>query len=199
MNAKFVRNSLSVVAVTAVLWGGAGVTARPSQSAAAPPRQEAAQKAPPKPVIPLKITIVISRYQGEKRTASLPFTLMVNTSDRSTSLRMSNEVPYPVTTAMPTKEVPVLSYQYKAVGTNIDCTAETTADDGRFRLQVTISDSQIFSDAAPAIAKGLPSFQSFTSQSALLLRDGQTIQYTTATDKITAEVVKVDVTMNVVK
>src|SRR5439155_22057251 len=37
-----------------------------------------AQEKPP--IVPLKVQIVISRYQGEKRVSSLPFTLAVNTN-----------------------------------------------------------------------------------------------------------------------
>ena len=33
----------------------------------------------------------------------------------------------------------------------------------------------------------------------MLLRDGQTMQYASATDSVTGEVVKIDVTLNVLK
>ena len=54
----------------------------------------------------------------------------------------------------------------------------------------------MFSDAAKT---ALPSFQSFSSAMHLIMKDGQTTQYTTATDKISGEVVKVDVTLNVIR
>ncbi len=68
-------------------------------------------------------------------------------------------------------------------------------------MMLTIEDSQVFSDPAKlgVSTSGLPSFQSFTSSMNVILRDGQTAQYTTATDKITGEVVRVDVTVNVLK
>jgi hypothetical protein len=40
----------------------------------------------------------------------------------------------------------------------------------------------------------LPRYQSFTSSNRLILRDGQTVQYTAATDKTSGEVIKLDVT-----
>ena len=93
------------------------------------------------------------------------------------------------------------SFQYKDVGTNIDCSANST-DDGRFRLMITIDDNSVIADPAEPqslIPKGTPSFRSFRTSEALLLKDGQSIQFTSATDKVTGDVVKVDVTLTVVK
>jgi len=53
--------------------------------------------------------------------------------------------------------------------------------------------------AQPGLAKGNPSIQSFRANESLLLRDGQSLQFTTATDKVTGDVMKVDVTLTVVK
>jgi hypothetical protein len=44
-----------------------------------------------------------------------------------------------------------------------------------------------------------PSFRSFHAAFDLLLRDGQSAQYATATDPVNGEVTKLDLTMNVVK
>jgi hypothetical protein len=57
------------------------------------------QTAPPKTntVVPLKVDIVLSRYQGDKKISSLPFTLLVNTGN-ATSLRMGVDVPSGTTT-----------------------------------------------------------------------------------------------------
>lgn len=153
----------------------------------------------PKPIVPLKITVVISRWQGEKKTASLPFTLAVNADDQrqgNATLRMSEQVPVPQQT-MAGGNAPVASYSYRQVGTNIDSQARSV-EDNRFSVMVAIEDSQIFSDSAKTTV-GLPSFQSFSSTMNVILKDGQTTQYTTATDKISGEVVKVDVTLNVVR
>jgi hypothetical protein len=169
----------------------AGLVAQES----APPPQKTAASVTPKPLIPLKITVVISRWQGDKKTASLPFTLSVNSDDRNgTSLRMSEDTPVPQG-AMSAPNVPVASYSYRQIGTNIDATAQTL-EDNRFSLTLAIQDSQVLSDAAKP--SGLPSFQSFSSTMHIIVKDGQTAQYTTATDKISGEVVKVDVTLNVI-
>ena len=45
----------------------------------------------------------------------------------------------------------------------------------------------------------VPSILSFTSMNTVILKDGQSMQYTTATDKVTGEVTKVDVSLTVLK
>ena len=54
-------------------------------------------------------------------------------------------------------------------------------------------------DQAPTGAGGMPAFQSFSSSMSVILKDGQSAQYTTATDKVSGEVIKVDVTLNVIR
>ena len=46
---------------------------------------------------------------------------------------------------------------------------------------------------------GNPSFRSFRANDSMMLKDGQTAQFTAATDKVSGETVKVDVTLTVVK
>ena len=92
-----------------------------------------------------------------------------------------------------------VSYQYQDVGTNIDCFADQL-DNGRYSLAVTVDDSSIYPDEQGAgTAKGSPSFRSFRATNALILRNGETGQFTAATDKVTGETVRVDVTLTVVK
>jgi Flp pilus assembly secretin CpaC len=190
---RTIRNATSVVAVlllSLLLAGGPSLTA----PAAAQEKPAAA----PTPSTPLRVTVVITRLQGEKKVSNLPFTLTLNTGER-TSLRMGADVPVPQATM---KDNAVLSsYSYRPVGTNIDCNAAAMLDDGRVRLSLTVSDSQVSIEDSPDAGsmRGLPRFQNFTSTATLLLRDGQTMQYTAATDKVTGEVVRVEVALNVVK
>jgi hypothetical protein len=144
-----------------------------------------------KPIIPLKVQVTLSRYDGEKKTSSLPFTLWVNANDSSTtSLNVGLQVPVPSEVVIPQQNV-----QYRNVGTNMTCSA-TSFDDGRFKVSLTISDSSI----SPSKDKnGLASFQSLQTQNYLMLRDGQTAQFLAATDKVTGEVTKVEVTISVLK
>jgi hypothetical protein len=94
-----------------------------------------------------------------------------------------------------------VSYNYRSVGTNIDITAES-GPDGYYKLNMTVQDSSVqldTTDRAKPLAPGAPMFRSFNSSFPLLLRDGQTTQYTSATDPVSGEVTKIDVTLNVLK
>jgi hypothetical protein len=160
---------------------------------------------------PLKVTVVLSRYQGEKRVSSMPYVLGVAASGTApgpkTTLRMGTDVPVVMTVfgGGDGKTTPQSSYSYRNVGTNIDCTAwgdEATA--GLFHLSLTITDSSIGLDAskkpaAQGVMPDVPSFRNFNSSFTALLRDGQTTQYTSATDPVTGELMKIDVTLNVMK
>lgn len=175
--------------MAAVLLSGSDRLHAQSQSQAAAP-------------VPLKVTVAISRFEGEKKTASLPFVLWVNTGDSgSGTIQMGSEVPVPTTTYAPVagKEsvaVPTTSFNYKSLGTNINCSAYALPD-GLFRISVTVNDSQIFRQTTPG-ALG-PIFQSFKTTNSPILRDGQTVQFAVATDKTSGEVIKLDVTLNLVK
>ena len=86
------------------------------------------------------------------------------------------------------------------MGTNIDCSASLLAD-GRFKVDITVDDTSIYPDepSASLATKGSPSFRSFRANDSMMLKDGQSAQFTTATDKVNGETVKVDVTLTVVK
>jgi len=167
---------------------GSPIAAR-AQQASSP--SAAAQVVP----VTLKVTVTISRFQKDQKVGSLPFVLMVipaDTNDRGGStanIQMGAEVPVPAG-----KDG---SYSYRSVGTSIQVTGRQV-DGGTYSLNLVVSDSQIMSekDGQPTMR---PAFQSFSSNSRVLLRDGQSIQYTAASDKASGETARIDVTMNVVK
>lgn len=151
----------------------------------------------------LKVQVVIAKYQGDKKISSMPYMLSVRADGSRASLRMGSQVPIVTTTYVQVADKanqPLPSYTYKDVGTSIDCQA-SRIDDTQFKLDITIDDSAIATEQAGAGASRPehPSFRSFRSSNTLVLRDGQTAQYTTATDKVSGEVMKADVTLTVVK
>jgi hypothetical protein len=157
-------------------------------------------------LVSLKITIVLTRTQGEKKISSLPFTLFVtaNTGD-FTRLRMGTQVPVPTTVINQSKDsAPAIqSYNYKDVGTNIDCRASSEAD-GMYRVMLTVTDSAVyFPDKTEAMvasaSTGAPAFRNFNSTVDVLLRDGQTVQYTSVADPVSGQTIKLDATLNVMK
>ena len=190
--------TLTVAALmSSAMFGNTIGAQAPTPSPAKPDSASAAAK----PMIPLKVLIVVSRYDGEKKTASLPFTLWVNTNAGRQSLNMSTQVPIPNTVMPGPNTVPVdSSFTYKNIGTNIGCTA-TMLEDARFSVDVTISDSSMLPDKGTAAGKmaGIPSFQSFNVSNVVILKDGQTAQFATATDAVSGQVTKIDITVTTVK
>jgi hypothetical protein len=194
-------NRAILAAILTLAVSGAGQAQDPP--APASPAQSARQSAN---LVGVKVQVVISRYQGEKKVSSLPYTLGVVVNGSKTSLRMGVDVPVVQTVfSSPAKDapatVPMSSYNYRPVGTNIDCQADNAPGD-YFRLVMTVTDSSLpleSGDRAKGVMPNVPMFRSFNTSFQLLLRDGQSSQYTSATDPVTGEVTKIDVTLNVIK
>jgi len=168
------------------------------------PAQPAPQAPPAGPkVVPMKVVITLSRYEGDRRVSSLPYTLSVNYTAAEfvgkASLRMGTKVAVPSANFTPAGKdgsQPITSFSYQDVGTNIDVTV-WAADDDRYRVGVSISDSSVVDDKNQA--RLAPSFRTFSLNNQVVLKDGQSTQFSTAPDKVTGEVVKVDVSLNIVK
>ena len=94
------------------------------------------------------------------------------------------------------------------VGTNVDCSARA-AEQGRFNLDLLVERSSLYAagpekkslDWSPGDAPlgTQPIIRQFKVSLRLLLHDGQTVQGTMATDPVSGRVLRVDVTLNVVK
>ena len=178
----------------------------PSAIAAAPSR-----------IVPLQLDLVIARYTGEKadkKVSSVPYSLSVNATEGPsqlrpvTRLRMGGRVPISMF-APPTDQNgkpvgPVTGggpAQYQDVGTNIDSRAGILPD-GQFDVSITIEENSLAQNTQLAGVQGIPTLpviRTMTAANNLVLRDGQTRQFTAAADRVTGEVVKVDVTLRVVK
>lgn len=173
----------------------------------------AQQSQPAKPPVPLKVDIVLSRWQADKKVASLPFTLwptaMVGPSGY-VNLRVGVDVPVGTSTVTRGSASPnqtsststtSSAVDYRNIGTSLDCMAMIV--ESAFRIDLRISDSSIFSEPnAPAGTLRISdraAFRTFNLSNTLTVRDGQTVQFAMATDKLTGETLKVDVTVNVVK
>ena len=177
-----------------------------AQQPAAPEKPAPAAKPTPTPaptstatLIPLRVRVVLSKSQGDKKLSSLPYDLSVNAGGGQAQLRIGGDVPVRSTNVKPADEKPV-SFNFRTVGTSIDCTA-ASPESGVFRLTISVSDDSAgyVDDKSPEGLSGFPRFRTFRVSNTLLLRDGQTTQMTTATDPITGEVMRVDVTLNVLK
>ena len=175
---------------------------------ASPARAQDQKPAPPaKPAgmtpATLKVQLVLSRYQGEKRVSSLPYTLLVASDDRNrfsgrASIRIGTQVPISTMAREGGANTPAVpTVQYRDVGTSIDCLV-SAREDGLYKIDLTIEDSSIEATAGGATST-YPSFRSFRVSDSVLLRHGQSTQASTATDKVGGEVWRVDVTLTVVQ
>ncbi len=164
--------------------------------------QEAEAKPPakPKPATPLKVQVVFSRYEAEKKVASLVYSLPVNADDSRSRLHMGIQVPL----KYETKDGGGGNVVFKNAGNSIACGAEAVGD-GRFKLNCSFDQSSVYSSDAGSAARQPdgtpfpPVLRNFSSEATLFLRDGQSVQHTVATDPVSGELLKVDVTLTVLK
>ena len=162
-------------------------------------------------LVPLSIELVVSRYQGEKKISSLPYSLAVNANDNAPggvcNLRMGAQVPVPVVAAPKGNPAgpagPMAGpVNYRDIGTNIDCSARTLDEGGGFQLRLTVEDTSVYTniqDSATPTVEQMPVFRTFRTTNTLVLRDGQTRDFTAAADRVSGEVVRIAVTLRVVK
>ena len=211
--------TLAIVLLVAVAYEATPTSAQ--QPVPGPP-QSAGRTPSGNPVlIPLRVQVVVSRWQGEKRISNLPYVLSVNAVDvvppfdlraaPASQIRMGAKVPVPAATppmidGKPFAGPGILSsptpVTYQDIGTSIDCRARLL-EGGLFEVGVSIEDTSVYtnerSQSGSPIAVDMPVFRSFRSSNMLILRDGQTTQFTAATDRVNGEVTRVDVTLTVVK
>jgi hypothetical protein len=183
---------------------------------AAPPvvraQDKPAAEAAPEVIVPGKLQVVLTEYEGTNKISSLPYTIPIMVTNKFSghmySLRMGMRIPVN-TTSSKTGES---SITYIDVGTNIDSRANRAAD-GRYGVDLTIERSSVyvtFRDKDGAL-RGRewtsgepppgtePMIRQFRGEAALLLRDGQQSEATIATDPLTGRVIKVEVLLTVLK
>lgn len=143
-------------------------------------------------VIPLKIQVVFTEFDGEKKIASLPYTFSVNADERRTrpNSQVRNGVRVPIA-------VNKDQYTYLDIGTNIDCSA-LQQDDGRFKLTMNFERSSLPPDFN-ASSNTQPVVRQFKAEINPVLKDGQTTEGIVATDPLSGHVYRVSVTLNVLK
>jgi hypothetical protein len=148
-------------------------------------------------VTPLKIQVLLTEFDGAKKVKSLPYVSYVTASaDHAyefTKIRLGTKVP--VYTG---KES---GMQYIDVGTNIDCRARHAEGDA-YRLSVVVERSWVdgasdLSGTAGQLPE--PIIRQFKNEMEVTLRDGQTSEPTVATDSMTGKVMKIEVSLSVLK
>ena len=160
-------------------------------------------------LVPLSVDVLVTRYQGDKKISSMPYMLAVNANKLGQAgpalLRMGAKVPVPTIAAPPGNPAgpagpmpgPV---NYQDIGTNIDCTAKVV--DQGFEVRISVSDTSVYAniqDNATPTVGNMPVFRSYQSTNTLVLKDGQSREFTAATDRVSGEVIRIGVTLRVVK
>ena len=215
------RKFASVYGLVAALTFGVVDTARGQDEAAQKKVQQAAEAAKERDLakaqavrddlqrlVPLSVDVTVTRYQGEKKISAMPYMLAVNANKLGQAgpalLRMGAKVPVPTLAAPPgspgtTGPMPG-PVNYQDIGTNIDCTAKVV-DEG-FEVRISVSDTSVYAniqDSATPTVGSMPVFRSYQSTNTLVLRDGQSREFTAATDRVSGEVIRIAVTLKVVK
>jgi hypothetical protein len=144
---KLQRLTVAVLVIMAFASGTAlAQEPKPAPEPLPPPATVGVRPPRPAPAIPLEVQVVISRYQGEKRVSSLPYTLAVNSDGINSQLTVGANIPVPTTTFAPAGDSkPMVSWNYQNVGTNIDCRV-TPTDDGRFDITVSVDESSVLTN-----------------------------------------------------
>lgn len=170
---------------------------QPSRAQEKPKSEEHAKSA-----IPIKVQIVFTEFDGDKKISSMPYSFMLLAAERSgdnpgASLRTGVRIPIE-TDGKDQKTT------YMDVGSNIDCGMKAE-EDGRFRLSLIFDRSALYpnksSEGERLVAEpnGLPLVRQFRTNETLLLKDGQTSESILSTDPLNGHTLRVSVTINVQK
>ncbi len=154
----------------------------------------------------LKVQIVFTEFEGEKKVKSIPYTSVFATTGQPTDtmrLRIGSRVPL-----FTGKDGGV---QYIDVGTNLDCTADRL-DEGKFGLRIALERSWIQGDVPIPIDTATqfeagtkdnhfkePIIGQYKTTEYLVARDGQTVETTVATDPLNGRQLRIELTLNVLK
>jgi hypothetical protein len=192
---------LSVLALVLVLGLGFSLAIKAQEKQSTPDSKR---------LISLKAQVTFEEYDGQKKIASLPYTIRVVTDGNQSSIRDGLRVPISLggSIASGSGQATPTQFQYMDVGANIDCNA-WVSDDGAFKVKLNVQRTFLFSldELKPAMdlnkvalgAGGNPVVQTFSSGFYLMMRDNQTIEAASVTNPLNGRVLKVLVTINVEK
>jgi len=146
---------------------------------------------------PVKLQVVMTRYEGEKKASSMPYTVLFNAAEpneKPVAKTIMMGVQVPLQTIV--RDAPTVAF--KDVGARISGTA-TSVGGGRYRLILDIEQSFVADGQGRSGITVGPVLRTFRDSIDVVLRDGQTTQSSSATDPVTGEVLKIDLTLAVVK
>lgn len=158
-------------------------------------QQKAESPKPRPPVTALKLQVVLSRHEGDRKVTSRPYTMLFST-DKKFTLRQGTEQPIPVQTFEKDGRE-ATSFQYKNVGASLEFTAEAL-EGGRYLVSFNIEDSSFGPDIAVTPTIKAPAFNTHRIHGSVVMRDGETVPFS-STHTTAADVSKIEMTLNVMK
>ncbi|MGH9641360.1 MAG: hypothetical protein ACRD3Q_02940 [Terriglobales bacterium] len=176
----------------------------PSIHAQDQPKNQPQASQSPGPETAFRIQVVVSEFDGAKKISSLPYMITTTSANPRPKLRTGARVPVSTGTKAGDSTI-----QYIDIGTNIDCTVKPS-DDGRYSLDFIVERSSVYVPAADNNKKKEwspgdplpnedPLLPQFRGDFRVLLHDGQTQEATAMTDPLTGHIIKIEVTLNVLK
>ena len=196
------RKALLCVTSFLVIWF-AGVSGQAQDKPKAEDKPSAAI-----PTTPVKLLVLFTEFEGEKKVKSLPYTLYINAQNADelkpgwTRTRIGSRVPIYVGNNQ---------MQYIDIGTNIDARASYTSE-GRLLLSSFLERSWIEGDVPISIGQPAgqagdshigqfrePIFRTHKWELDLKLREGQNVESTMATDPLSGRVLKVEMSFTLAK
>lgn len=155
-----------------------------------------------KPSVPVKVQVVFTELDGEKKISSMPYSFMTIADEKfgghyTTSVRTGIRIPIEV-------DSKDQKTTYVDLGTNIDC-GITSEDDGRYRVQLIFERSALYPNKSTegerlvSEPNGQPLIRQFRTSENLILKDTQTSENILSTDPLNGHVLRVSVTINLLK
>jgi len=153
-----------------------------------------------KPEIPVKVQLVFSEFDGDKKISTMPYAFGVLANERGidgTSVRTGVRIPIEI-------DSKDQKTTYMDVGSNIDCRIRIE-EEGRYAVSLTFDRSALYPNKSPegerlvAEPNGQPLVRQFRTNENLLLKDGQTWEAVVSTDPLNGHTMRVTVTISVQK
>ena len=154
----------------------------------------------PVPDVPVKIQILLTEFDGTKKVSSLPYTIYTLASHRphehNTRLRFGVKVPNG-------------SRVNTRTWAQTSTAPHSNSSDGQYSLDFSVERTSVSARGTHGEESEWKSgaensgqqaiLRSFSDNFMLLMRDGRTMEGTSAVDPVTGHVLKVEVTLNVLK
>jgi len=164
--------------------------------------------------VSLKVQVVFTEYEGDKKLKSLPYTFLVTTHTRDATgeakVRVGTRMPVYVGGSMPGQSAQVT---YLDVGTNIDCRAATVSAN-EYQIFLSMERSWVDGDVSVPM-QGVaatqvggeahtpqfhePIIRQYRADLSPIMKDGQSFETNLATDPLSGRTLKVEVSVSTLK